>query len=66
MLKLLSAKIVWCKHFCVEVCCVEAGLCKTLEVEQKGIQLVDASGMAGRVRADKAVGAEEGQAWNGD
>jgi hypothetical protein len=54
---LVSAKIAWCK----KSVCVEDSLSKTLEVEQKGIKLVDASGMAVRVCAEKAVSAEEGQ-----
>ena len=29
---------------------VEADVCKTLEVKQKGVKLVDASGMAVRLR----------------
>ena len=41
--------------------CVEAGVCvcKTSVIEQKGVKWVDASSMAGRVHADKAVSAEE-------
>ena len=38
-------------------------MCKTLEIEQKGVKLVDASGMAVRVHAEKAVSAEEEQEW---
>ena len=38
-------------------------MCKTLEIEQKGAKWVDASGMAARVRAEKAVSAEEEQQW---
>ena len=34
-------------------------MCKTLEVKQKRIKLVDASSMAVRVHAEKAVCAEE-------
>ena len=34
--------------------CVEAGVFKTLEFEQKGVKLVHASGMAVRVHAEKA------------
>ena len=41
--------------------CVEAGVCKTMEMEQKGPKLVDARGMA--VRLQKAVSAEEEQEW---
>ena len=43
--------------------CVEAGVSKTLEIEQKGVKLVDASGMAVRVHAEKAMSAEEKQEW---
>ena len=43
--------------------CVEAGACKTLEIKPKGAKLVDASGMAGRVHAEKVVHAEEKQEW---
>ena len=38
-------------------------MCKTLEIEQKGVKLVDASGMAVRVHAEKAVSAEKEQEW---
>ena len=38
--------------------CVEAGTCKTLEIEQ-----VDATGMAVRVHEEKAVSGEEEQEW---
>jgi len=43
------------------VVCVEACLCKTLEIEQKRVKLVDPSGMAVRVHVEKAVSVEEGQ-----
>ena len=36
---------------------------KTLEIEQKGVKLVDASAMAVRVRPQKAVSREEEQEW---
>ena len=38
-------------------------MCKTLEVKQKRTKLVDASGMAVRVRAENAVSAEEEQQY---
>ena len=38
-------------------------VCKTVEAEQKGVKWVDASGMAVRVHAEKAVSAEEEQQW---
>ena len=34
-----------------------------MEIEQKGVKWVDASGMAVRVHAEKAVSAEEEQEW---
>jgi len=43
--------------------CVEAGVCKTVKIEQKGVKYVDASGMPVRVHAEKAVTAEEEQRW---
>jgi hypothetical protein len=36
---------------------------KTVEIEQKGVKWVDASGMAVRVPAEKAASAEEEQQW---
>ena len=36
-------------------------MCKTLEIEQKGVKLVDVSGMAVRLHVKKAVSAEEKQ-----
>ena len=38
-------------------------VCKAMETEQKGPKLVDASGLAVRVRAEKAVSAEDEQKW---
>ena len=43
--------------------CVEAGVSEALEIEQKGVMLVDASAMAVRVRPQKAVCREEEQEW---
>ena len=44
--------------------CVEAGVCKMLKAKQKRVKLVDASGMAVKMHAEKAVGAEEEQEWH--
>ena len=38
-------------------------MCKTLEIEQNGLKLVDARCMAVRVHPEKAVSAEEEQDW---
>jgi hypothetical protein len=38
-------------------------MCKTLEIEHKGVKLVGARGMAVRVHAEKAVSGEEEQEW---
>ena len=43
--------------------CVELGVRKTMEIEQKGVKWGDASGMA--VRHAEAVSAEEEQQWLG-
>ena len=54
----------FCKSWLVEkLVCVEAGMCKTLEIEHKGVKLVGARGMAVRVHAEKAVSGEEEQEW---
>ena len=52
MLKWVSAKSDWCKRvfvkagWCESSFVLETGVCKTLEVKQKRVKLVDASGMA--------------------
>ena len=38
-------------------------VCKTLEIEQKGVKREISSGMAVRLHAEKAVSAEEMQEW---
>ena len=43
--------------------CVGAGASKTSKIKQKGVKLVDASGVAMKVHAEKAMRAEEKQEW---
>ena len=61
---MLGVKTRLCKSWLVKkLVYVEAGLCKTLEIEQKEVKLVDASGMAVRVHTEEAVSTEEEQKW---
>ena len=68
---MLGVKECLCKRWLVSnLVCAEAGVCvyvwvgvcvcKSVEIEQKGVKWVDASGMAVRVHAEKVVSAEEG------
>ena len=61
--KSVGVKECLCKSWPVQkLVCVEAGVCKNLEIKQKGVKLVDASGMPDvRVHAEKAMSAEEKQ-----